>query len=98
MTDKQFSDVEIQAVAWLDESPHLNQRDIGKRVGVTTHAVGKLLTELGLRVDGIPTPDAFERGFVCIEQSGDWQQYRWNERRVVPLLRHVLQPQIHNAV
>ena len=92
MTDNHLSEVELQAMEWLDESPHLNQRDLGKKVGLTSHAVGKILTQLGLRVDGKPTPDAFERGFVVIEKSGEWDAFRWNERRVVPMLRHALQP------
>jgi hypothetical protein len=92
MTDTQLSEVEIQALEWLDQSPHLNQRDLGKRVGLTSHEVGRILTQQGLRADGKPTPAAFERGFVTIEKSGEWNAYRWNERRVVPLLRHTMQP------
>lgn len=86
-----MSDVEKQAEQWLDESPHLIQRELGKRLGITSHVVGKLLAEAGLRADGRPTQRAFEGNFVAVERSGDWPQYRWNERRVVPILRNRLQ-------
>lgn len=82
-----MTEVEKEAEQWLDESPVLIQKELGKRLGVTSHIVGKLLTEAGLRSDGRPTKRAFDGKFVVIEQSGDWPQYRWNERRVVPILR-----------
>jgi len=84
-----MTDVEKQAQQWLDESPHLNQRDLGKRVGMTSHEVGRALTDLGLRSGKHPTPDAYKKKMVIVEQSGDWPQYRWNERRVIPLFRAI---------
>lgn len=86
-----MNEVEKQAEQWFDESPVLIQREIGKRVGVTSHVVGRLLTDAGLRANGRPTQRAFDGKFVVVEQSGDWPQYRWNERRVVPILRNRLQ-------
>ena len=86
-----MTEVEKQAEQWLDESPLLIMRELGKRLGVTSHVVGKLLTDAGLRADGRPTHRAFEGNFVAVERSGEWPQYRWNERRVVPILRDRLQ-------
>ena len=85
-----MNEVVEAAMAWLDESPHLIQRDLGLRVGLTSHGVGKVLNELGLRKDGCPTPEAYERKMVEIDHSGPWPQFKWNERKIVPLLRHVL--------
>lgn len=86
-----MTEVEEQAEQWFDESPVLIQRELGKRVGATSHEVGRLLTDAGLRANGRPTQRAFDGKFVVVEQSGDWPQYRWNERRVVPILRNRLQ-------
>ena len=96
-----MNDVEQEAMAWLDQSPHLIQRELGMRIGATSHVVGKLLTELGLRSDGRPTQDAFEKKMVEIDHSGPYPQFKWNERRIVPLLRHAMksdptEPQVHN--
>lgn len=94
-----MSKVEEQAQQWIDESPYLKQKDLGIRLGVTSHVVGRLLTELGLREAKKPTTKAYLEGFVRIEKCGDWPQYRWNERRIVPWLRDKLnksQNQVHN--
>lgn len=91
-----MSEVERQARQWLDESPYLKQKDLGIRLGVTSHVVGRLLTELGLREDQKPTNKAYLEGFARIEMSGEWPQYRWNERRIVPWLRSKLSDQVHN--
>ena len=92
-----MSDVERQAQQWRDESPYLKQKDLGLRLGVSSHVVGRLLEQIGLREDQKPTTKAYTGGFVRIEQSGDWPQYRWNERTIVPLLRDRLaaQDQVH---
>jgi hypothetical protein len=86
-----MTEVEEQALAWLDESPYLIQRDLGKRVGVSSHVVGRLLEELGLRCCGHPHQDAYRKKMVEVDRSGPWPQYKWNERRVVPLLKYLLQ-------
>ena len=88
-----MSEVEIQAQQWRDESPYLKQRDLGIRLRVSSHVIGKLLEQIGLREDQKPTAKALISGYVRIEQSGDWPQYRWNERTVIPLLRDQLAKQ-----
>ncbi|QDV30341.1 hypothetical protein Spb1_22700 [Planctopirus ephydatiae] len=93
-----MSDVEEQAQQWRDESPYLIQRDLGIRVGVSSHVVGRLLDEIGVRQDKRPTNDAFKNKLAEVDRSGPWPQYKWNERQIVPLLRDRLskkQDQVH---
>ncbi len=91
-----MSEVERQAQQWIDESPYLKMKDLGLRLGVSSHTVGRLLTEAGLRFDQRPTARAYSEGFARIEMSGDWPQYRWNERKIVPWLRSKLADQVNN--
>ena len=94
-----MNEVEKQAQQWIDESQYLKMRDLGVRLGVTSHVIGRLLTEIGLRENDKPTDKAYKEGLVRIEQSGDWPQFRWHERRIVPWLQSHLQQQeqVHKA-
>jgi len=44
-----MSEVEKYAQQWIDESPYLIQRDLGTRLQVRSHVIGKLIDEVGLR-------------------------------------------------
>ena len=94
-----MTDVEDYAQQWIDESPYLIQRDLGTRLQVTSHVIGKLLDEVGLRENKKPTSEAFRKKLAEVDRSGPWPQYKWNERQIVPLLRDKLsktQDQVHN--
>ncbi len=91
-----MSEVERQAQQWIDESPYLKMKDLGLRLGVTSHTVGRFLTEAGLRFDQKPTARAYSEGYAKIEMCGEWPQYKWNERRIVSWMRDKLQKQVHN--
>lgn len=52
-------------------------RDIGKEFGLTNHQVGKVLTQIGLRIDGKPTGSAFQDGWVHQRFAPDGQNYMW---------------------
>lgn len=85
-----MTDVEIQAQKWRDESPFLIQRDLGLRLGVSSHVVGRLLDQCGLREGKQPTSEAVKRKLAETDRSGPWPQFKWNERQIVPLLREML--------
>lgn len=93
-----MTEVEEQAQQWIDQSPYLIQRDLGTRLQATSHVVGRLLDEIGLREDKRPTSEAFSKRLVEVDRSGPYPQYKWNERQIVPLLREILnkkQDQVH---
>ncbi len=67
-----------------------NQTRLGKRLGVTSHVVGRWLGDLGLRFPyGTPTPEGHKYAkAVPIDPKGDQtrQYYVWQVYTVLPLL------------
>lgn len=53
-------------------------KEIGGRFGVTSHQIGRLLKELGLRThDGRPSEKAFEFGLVEKRWTNSMEHYLW---------------------
>jgi hypothetical protein len=68
---------------------HMNQTQIGKLFGVTSHVVGNWLREVGLRLsDGSPSEMAHEGGFCKTVPSGASGYYwAWHSERTIAALR-----------
>ena len=59
-------------------SEYLSMREIGADIGMTSHAVGRKLKELGLRTgDGKPSPEAFRKKIVEQRPSTQPGTYYW---------------------
>jgi len=67
----------------------LTQTQVGKVFGATSHEIGKLLKELGLRdANGRPTESAHEGGFCKAAPSGEnGFHYAWHANKTIALLR-----------
>lgn len=52
-------------------------RDIGSEFGLTSHKLGKVLTQQGFRDGGRPTPKAFNHGWVKQRFAPDGSNYIW---------------------
>jgi hypothetical protein len=68
-------------------------KEIGLRLSLTSHQVGKALKSLGLRTqDGKPSQTAFER-HLCAQlwdSSGEHYLWAWDVDRVTPLIAATL--------
>ena len=74
----------------------LSMRELGKELEkklgrkVTSHNIGKMLKEVGLRTDdGKPSQRAFDDGFVSKEPTGvnDGYFYVWHVEKTLAVLR-----------
>jgi hypothetical protein len=53
-------------------------KEIGKQFGLTSHAVGRALKELGLRDwSGKPSREAFAGGYCAQRWTSDGEHYCW---------------------
>jgi hypothetical protein len=53
-------------------------KEIGKLFGITSHAVGKRLKEIGLRTSGgKPSHTAFAGGYCATHWTSDGMNYCW---------------------
>lgn len=52
-------------------------RDIGKEFGLTSHQLGRILTEAGFRQDGRPTAKAHRAGWVSQRFAPEGGNYIW---------------------
>ncbi len=53
-------------------------KEIGQAFGVTSHAIGKRLKEIGLRtMDGKPSREAFDEGYCEPHWTHDGKHYCW---------------------
>ena len=60
---------------------------LGDLFGVTSHQIGRWLTEVGLRNDNKPTAKAFDGDFcVSVPSRNQGFQYAWRPEKVVPAL------------
>ena len=64
----------------------MNQRDIGKLVGRTSHQVGEFLTEHGYRHNGQPTKKARQEDLIDESLGDGFTQIHWDAARVVKLM------------
>ncbi len=56
----------------------VTMKEIGAEFGVTSHAIGKKLKELGLRTaDGKPSSRAFDDGYCDQKWTQDEKHYLW---------------------
>jgi hypothetical protein len=59
-------------------SEYLTMKEIGCFFGVTSHAIGKKLKEIGLRTrEGKPSGAAFAGGFCAQHWTRDMAHYSW---------------------
>jgi hypothetical protein len=90
----ELTEVEEQAQDYMDnQSRYLIQRELGAILRVSSHVVGRKLRELGLRGDKAPTPKAIKNKMVEGTMQDRFIQWRWNENKVLPLLRRSLEKQ-----
>jgi len=60
---------------------------LGDLFGVTSHQIGRWLTEVGLRDDNKPTAKAFDGDFcVSVPSRNQGFHYAWRVEKVIPLL------------
>ena len=89
-----MSQVEREALEWASSGErYLTQRTLGVQLGKTSHEIGRLLTHLGLREDGLPTQRAIQSGLARGTHEEHFTLFRWNEVHVLPLLRKALEQQ-----
>ena len=72
-------------------------RDIGAEHGLTSHQLGKILTQQGFRQDGRPTSKAFQCGWVSERYAAGMTNYIWawhvgKTRTLLELLGHERTP------
>ncbi len=77
----------------MSNATYLPMRDIGSDFGLTSHAVGKVLTQNGFRNDGKPTKKAFDSGWVQQRFAPGGINYIWawnveNTRSLLESLGH----------
>ena len=60
----------------LNES-FVTMRDIGAEYGLTSHKLGRILTDQGFRQNGKPTGKAFNTGWVQQRFAPDSENYMW---------------------
>lgn len=72
----------------MKNNEFVRMTDLGNLTGQSSHAVGKWLTEAGLRAGGMPTPTAFEQGLVKKASTGRGSGYfyLWHQERTLPFL------------
>ena len=59
-------------------SNYWSMKEIGQRVGLTSHQVGKMLKEVGFRTPkGKPSREAFSEGRVAKRWAEDGEHYLW---------------------
>jgi hypothetical protein len=73
---KPLQDWKERGEIMLDNS-FQTMRDIGAEYGLTSHKLGKLLTEQGFRVNGKPAGKAFNTGWVQQRFAPDSANYMW---------------------
>jgi hypothetical protein len=59
------------------DSSFAPMRDIGMEFGLTSHKLGRILTESGFRDGGKPTAKAFQAGWVRQKFAPDGSNYMW---------------------
>ena len=68
---------------------YVSQSILGREFGVSSHIIGRWLTALGLRVDGIPTAIAIAEGYAMVTPI-PWITYRsywvWHKQRTITAL------------
>lgn len=57
---------------------YVTMKEVGAEFGMTSHAVGKKLKELGLRTkEGKPSSRAYDEGFCEQKFTQDYSHYLW---------------------
>ena len=79
----------------MSEHEYESMRDLGKRYGISSHKIGKLLVALGLRtVAGRPSARAFELGLVKTASTGRGDEngyfYVWHVAKTTKLLDTIM--------
>ncbi len=79
----------------MSEHEFESMRDLGKRYGVSSHRVGRLLTTEGLRTgNGRPSSKAFDLGMVKTASTGRGDDngyfYVWHVGKTTELLNGLL--------
>lgn len=66
----------------------VNQSEIGKRFGATSHEIGRWLKDIGLRTqDGQPSHEARAGGYVTLGPTYNGHaSYRWDEEKTIRAL------------
>ena len=64
----------------------MNQRDIGKLVGCTSHQVGDFLTKQGYRRNGQPTTKARDEDLIDESMGDGFTQVHWDAAKVVRMM------------
>ncbi len=70
-------------------SEFLSLTQIGKIYGVSSHTIGKLFKQIGLRTEcGQPSTQAFSEGFVrqCPSTQPETYFYIWDKKKTTELL------------
>ncbi len=73
----------------MEDEKYCNMKTIGKLYGLSSHQVGKELTECGYRQDGKPTEKAFGEGMAVVKhdaEHSEWIAYLWHREKVTELL------------
>jgi hypothetical protein len=63
--------------AIMADSSFAPMRDIGKEFGLSSHQLGRILTEAGFRDGGKPSAKAFQAGWVSQRFAPDGVNYMW---------------------
>jgi hypothetical protein len=68
-------------------SDYMTMREIGGRLKLTSHQVGRKLKELGLRTpEGRPSRKAFEAALCSRKWDGEHYLWAWDAEKVLQLL------------
>lgn len=59
------------------DNSYAPMRDIGQEFGLSSHQLGRVLTEIGFRKDGKPTAKAFQAGWVAQRFATGGSNYIW---------------------
>ena len=66
----------------------MNQGQIGDLFGESSHVVGKWLTNMGLRKNGSPSSEAFQKKLVIQNHANGGYNYVWHTERTVAELEN----------
>lgn len=72
----------------MKSNEFVRMTDLGNLTGRSSHAVGKRLTDAGLRANGRPTPKAFDQRLVktAATERGTGYFYLWHQEKTLPFL------------
>lgn len=92
----------VQALGGVRETPEEKrawgtQTDIGKRLGVSAVAVGRMLDKAGLRKGKRPTSAAIDEGMARVVEGHFGSEVSWHKDRATKALRALLATDLEHA-